>query len=661
MIFQSGTNSQIFHFYFFLLDKFQKIKKNAAMFFLCCFAHLLSFVSISQTNPFAETKSFAVITEEDCSIMGGYVTGAIAAGRNFSFSNTSIATSKTSLLAAPGEIDRKTGLWVGGTISSNSSGELFLGQNTVVRVVNRGLWNCNTTGAQTRITYNGGFNTYPRIVLNGQPADCGSITNTGIFSVPEIFSYLKSFGSCAENATVNTVLNGTEIVLSSANTIHYCELSKQQIESGQTWTVRGAEQSKPLVIRVNGGGNSFVLNSNFNLNTDKNQHIFFYFYNMPELYLDNPGNDFDASILAPSTRVIKNNTRKIRGQVIAKSFVQNEGIVDVVPFDASLPLTAFVGNYVWKDANANGVQDAGERGVPNIAVALYDPVDDIIGNQNDVLKANTGTDYNGFYSFNNVTVAPCGSKFYLRFAGLPAGNTFTRALTGGTDVVNNSKVTSSGGGAGFTNIFLLKQGESNYDMDAGISGPDISTLPLHTLTVSARLSGINVQLDWIAENELNTRKFIVQRSFDGILFTDINERAVTGIANVHTQYSFMDDISGLNTAKTIFYRIMAMDDVNRYAYSNVVSVKQFAEKSIKVWPVPFDDKFTVHFLSTAMTKMNISLFDITGKERYSTVSKVYEGANQFQISGLSGLSNGTYLLKVTDMNTGAVQMQKLVK
>jgi hypothetical protein len=56
--------------------------------------------------------------------------------------------------------------------------------------------------------------------------------------------------------------------------------------------------------------------------------------------------------------------------------------------------TASIGDRVWNDANANGIQDAGETGVDGVVVALYDSTG--------ALLITTTTDLNGNYLFDNL-------------------------------------------------------------------------------------------------------------------------------------------------------------------------------------------------------------------------------------------------------------------
>ncbi len=75
-----------------------------------------------------------------------------------------------------------------------------------------------------------------------------------------------------------------------------------------------------------------------------------------------------------------------------------------------------LGNRVWLDANANGVQDPGEQGVDGVCVNLYDA--------NGHLIQRTSTDTNGYYGFN---VKP---GHYEVEVVKPAGLVFTQAHTG---------------------------------------------------------------------------------------------------------------------------------------------------------------------------------------------------------------------------------------
>ena len=111
---------------------------------------------------------------------------------------------------------------------------------------------------------------------------------------------------------------------------------------------------------------------------------------------------------------------------------------------------ASVGDFVWSDLNDNGIQDAGEPGIPGVWIILYDCNDNFI--------ASTQTDANGHYSFGDLTAG----TYKIKFAGMPG---FHIALSnqGNDDTVDSDMV----GWSGYTECFTLASGENNTDVDAG--------------------------------------------------------------------------------------------------------------------------------------------------------------------------------------------------
>ena len=53
-----------------------------------------------------------------------------------------------------------------------------------------------------------------------------------------------------------------------------------------------------------------------------------------------------------------------------------------------------IGDFVWDDTNKDGIQEAGELGIENISISLYD--------ENDVLVEQTSSDVNGLYEFSDL-------------------------------------------------------------------------------------------------------------------------------------------------------------------------------------------------------------------------------------------------------------------
>ena len=127
-------------------------------------------------------------------------------------------------------------------------------------------------------------------------------------------------------------------------------------------------------------------------------------------------------------------------------------------------LMARIGDFVWNDANGNGLQDAGEAGISGVAVRLLDAVGNAVidGNGNALTAV---TDSNGKYLFNGLPMGTYQVEF-LR----PAACVFTRPDADGLglDGSVNSDVNPL---TGRSAVFELNTGASNTNIDAGLFVP----------------------------------------------------------------------------------------------------------------------------------------------------------------------------------------------
>jgi uncharacterized repeat protein (TIGR01451 family) len=128
-----------------------------------------------------------------------------------------------------------------------------------------------------------------------------------------------------------------------------------------------------------------------------------------------------------------------------------------VTWDAGFYLPkASLGDRVWEDENEDGIQDAGENGVPGVRVVLFDAA----GNRVD----STLTDGQGNYLFEELTPG----DYTVQFKELPRGY-----LVSPKDATNDAD-DSDANPNGFSDPVTLGPGEENLDVDAGIYLPKAS-------------------------------------------------------------------------------------------------------------------------------------------------------------------------------------------
>jgi len=120
---------------------------------------------------------------------------------------------------------------------------------------------------------------------------------------------------------------------------------------------------------------------------------------------------------------------------------------------------ASIGDKVWHDANANGIQDAGETGIANVTVQLVrdQNQDGDFNDANEVL-ATTTTDSQGNYVFKGLTP---GLNYQVVFS-LPGGYEFVSPRQADGKAAGNGN-----SDALVSNIVVLAPGENNNTIDAG--------------------------------------------------------------------------------------------------------------------------------------------------------------------------------------------------
>ena len=72
--------------------------------------------------------------------------------------------------------------------------------------------------------------------------------------------------------------------------------------------------------------------------------------------------------------------------------------------------------------------------------------------------------------------------------------------------------------------------------------------------------------------EINCKNFVVQRSYDGKLFTDQETVAGNGTTNLAHSYSVNDNVSSF-TGSTIYYRLKQIDIDGKENLSKIIPVK----------------------------------------------------------------------------------------
>jgi hypothetical protein len=175
---------------------------------------------------------------------------------------------------------------------------------------------------------------------------------------------------------------------------------------------------------------------------------------------------------------------------------------------------ATVGDRVWIDTNANGIQDPDEIGKAGVVVRVY------LAGQN-VPLAQTVTDSQGLYSFSDLST---GESYFLEFVA-PSGFAWTTANAGGNDALDSDVDLLTGRTAVFSVLTGINDqwdaGLVELGAVAGLAWLDINANGLRDAN-ELILPGQTIFLDLNNNGQLDTGEPLsVTNSLGSFTFTDL--------------------------------------------------------------------------------------------------------------------------------------------
>ena len=201
--------------------------------------------------------------------------------------------------------------------------------------------------------------------------------------------------------------------------------------------------------------------------------------------------------------------------------------------------------------------------------------------------------------------------------------------------VNSTNTISKNGG--LTDFFLLKYGSSDCSS---------SVVPLSLTEFSASLESNrrDVVCRWQTENEVNTSRFIIERSADGVEFSYVGTVNAAGNSSSVQTYGFTD-YSPFSSRTVLYYRLRLEDKDGSFTYSKVVRVQLPIEKDIvSTYPNPVVREVNVRFTSVENTKLQVSVMDMQGRMVATQSQQLNIGENIFTLNAAQ-LQSGTYIIK----------------
>ncbi|OAQ38279.1 hypothetical protein A5893_15945 [Pedobacter psychrophilus] len=205
-------------------------------------------------------------------------------------------------------------------------------------------------------------------------------------------------------------------------------------------------------------------------------------------------------------------------------------------------------------------------------------------------------------------------------------------------------IAPGGGGSGSTtNTTTTKAGSLGAAGQVKLTYT--STLPVSLTTFTAQKQAAGVQLKWNTSSEQNNSHFDIQRSVDGINFSDIGKVNGAGNSNTSLDYSFTDKspLSGTN-----YYRLSQVDFDGKITLSNPLSVNMgFSNSSMTVYLSTNSSNININLSTDRASAGQLIIYNIGGQKVYEQDLSLNNGSNDLSIN-LPNADKGVFVATYTN-------------
>lgn len=183
------------------------------------------------------------------------------------------------------------------------------------------------------------------------------------------------------------------------------------------------------------------------------------------------------------------------------------------------------------------------------------------------------------------------------------------------------------------------------------TGGQEGAMPVSLQSFTSNVSGRNVGLKWVTSSETNNAGFNIERKCVDGDWTNAGYVSGSGTKNTPTTYNFND--MRLNSGK-YNYRLKQIDNNGNFEYHNLDGVVEVGvPKSYELsqnYPNPFNPTTKIDFALPFNSKVNIVIYDMTGREVKTLVNEARTAGYYTVELNASSLSSGTYFYRIIANN-----------
>jgi hypothetical protein len=191
------------------------------------------------------------------------------------------------------------------------------------------------------------------------------------------------------------------------------------------------------------------------------------------------------------------------------------------------------------------------------------------------------------------------------------------------------------------------------EINSSTTGNCLNLLPIRFKNVAVSKVANGNQLQFEVAHSVDNSYFIIERSYDGTLFKQI-ENIPSSTVN---KYTYLDNTANSNV-KT-YYRVKEVLPSGYIYNSALVLVTPDADNQIYIFPNPAVNYLNISLNSELQRKkLQFKVVDMLGKTVISKAAGLNSATNTLDISKLQ---SGNYVLQIFDESNSIIQQQRFIK
>ncbi len=194
---------------------------------------------------------------------------------------------------------------------------------------------------------------------------------------------------------------------------------------------------------------------------------------------------------------------------------------------------------------------------------------------------------------------------------------------------------------------VVKQDDEIISVDMNVcTGLMESPLPITLLHFDAKGRGSYIAVEWESGREVNSSGYVLERSEDGISFSQISFFEARGTTTHGVSYAYPD--RNILPNKSYHYRLKMVDLDGTTTYSPVVTAQVVSDEVVfvgEIYPNPAVSEAFIDLWVNEEEQMTVTIVDILGRE-VKRWQAVYEPGLHILKVDLSAVSSGVYVISI---------------